>query len=41
MMVHASEAAIVALEGGNAEYAKKILIEAEQAVEEHYGESSV
>lgn len=39
IMVHASEAAIAALEAGNVWDAKRILIEAERAAEERYIES--
>ena len=39
MMVHASEAAIAALQTGNVWDAQRILIEAERAAEERYIES--
>ena len=40
MMVHASEAALAALETGNVWDAKRILVEAEQSAEEQYIEST-
>lgn len=40
MMVHASEAAIAALQTGNAWDARRILIEAEQSAEDRYIESA-
>lgn len=40
MMIHASEAAIAALETGNVWDARRILIEAEQDAEDQYVEGS-
>ncbi len=40
MMIHASEAALAALETGNVWDARRILIAAEQAAEDRYVESA-